>query len=115
MVRQWDIYFLNLNPVVGSEQAGTRPAIVVSSDLVNHLNQVTVLPITSVKNPETFIYPNEVYLPKENSALSKDSIVLAHQIRTVDKRRLTVFVSNLTDENLRTRIAEAEKFQLELE
>lgn len=115
MVKQWEIYFLNLNPVIGSEQAGTRPAIIVSSDGVNHLNQVTVLPITSVKNPNTFIYPNEVFLDKNASMLSKDSIVLAHQIRTIDKQRLTRFVSKITDKSLINQIVDSVKFQLDMQ
>ena len=100
MVKQWEIYFLNLNPVLGSEQAGTRPAIVISSNGVNHLNQVTVLPITSIKNPNTFIYPNEVFLDKKLSKLSKDSIVLAHQVRSIDKQRLMNYVGMITDQTL---------------
>lgn len=114
VVHQWDIYTIDLNPVIGSEQGGFRPAIVVSSNLVNHLNQVTILPITSIKKPDTFIYPNEVFLSKNDSKLSKDSIIMAHQIRSVDKKRLTTFVSNLKDEDLRLKIMAAEKFQLDI-
>lgn len=115
MVKQWEIYFLNLNPVIGSEQAGTRPAVVVSSNGVNHLKQVTVLPITSVKKPDTFIYPNEVFLGKNISNLTKDSIVLAHQIRAVDKQRLCNYVGRITDLNVIAQIGEAIKFQLDLD
>ena len=115
MVKQWEIYFLNLNPVLGSEQAGTRPAIVISSNGVNHLNQVTVLPITSIKNPNTFIYPNEVFLDKKLSKLSKDSIVLAHQVRSIDKQRLINYVGMITDQTLISDIQEAVKFQLDLQ
>ena len=115
MVKQWEIYFLNLNPVLGSEQAGTRPAIVISSNGVNHLNQVTVLPITSIKNPNTFIYPNEVFLDKKLSKLSKDSIVLAHQVRSIDKQRLMNYVGMITDQTLISDIQEAVKFQLDLQ
>ena len=114
MVKQWEIYFLNLNPVIGSEQAGTRPAIVVSADGVNHLNQVTVLPITSIKNPNTFVYPNEVFLDKKFSKLSKDSIVLAHQVRAIDKQRLVSYVGMITDKTLISNIKDAIKFQLDL-
>jgi len=114
MVKQWEIYFLNLNPVIGSEQAGTRPAIVVSSNGVNHLNQITVLPITSIKNPKTFIYPNEVFLDKKISNLSKDSVALAHQIRTIDKQRLVNYVGMLKDKKVISKIGEAIKFQLDL-
>lgn len=112
VIKKWQIYTLNLNPVIGSEQSGTRPAIVVSSNSVNHLHQVTILPITSVKTVNPTIYPNEVYLPKEASHLSKDSIVLAHQIRTIDKRRLITFVGTLTDEKLTAQITEAIAYQL---
>ena len=114
MVKQWEIYFLNLNPVIGFEQAGTRPAIVVSSNGVNHLNQITVLPITSIKNPKTFIYPNEVFLDKKISNLSKDSVALAHQIRTIDKQRLVNYVGMLKDKKVISQIGEAIKFQLDL-
>ncbi len=114
MVKQWQLYFLNLNPVIGSEQAGTRPAIVVSSDIVNGLKQVTVLPITSFKGTER-IYPNEVFLRREYSGLPKDSIVLAHQIRSVDKQRLGLCVGQLIDMETIRKIQNALKFQLELE
>ena len=110
MVKQWQLYYLNLNPVIGSEQAGVRPCIVISADYTNGLNQVTVLPITSMKKSYTTIYPNEVFLPK----LPKDSLVLAHQMRTVDKQRLINFVSTLTDEKYIQKIKEAVKFQLDL-
>lgn len=114
MVKKWEIYFLNLNPVLGSEQAGTRPALVISSDGVNHLNQVTVLPITSIKKANTFIYPNEAFLDKKVSKLAKDSIVLAHQMRAVDKQCLISRVGLLTDKGTREQIHEAIKFQLDL-
>ena len=97
MAKQWDIYFLDLNPVVGSEQSGYRPAIIVSSDYVNpYLNQVSVLPITTFKKG-TIIYPNEAFLTAKLSKLPEDSIALAHEIRSVDKKRFIKYVSNITD------------------
>lgn len=114
MVKQWQIYFLNLNPVLGSEQADVRPCIVISADYTNNLNQVTVLPITSMKTSYTTIYPNEVFLPTEISKLPKDSLVLAHQMRAVDKQRLINYVSTLTDAKYIEQIKEAVKFQLDL-
>ena len=114
MVKQWQLYFLNLNPVIGSEQAGVRPCIVISADYTNGLNQVTVLPITSMKASYTTIYPNEVFLPKEISKLPKDSVVLAHQMRAVDKQRLINYVDTLTDTEYIQKIQDAIKFQLDL-
>lgn len=115
MVKQWQIYFINFNPVLGSEQACTRPCIVVSANCTNHLNQVTVLPITSMKASYTTIYPNEVFLPQSISKLPKDSIILAHQIRAVDKQRLVNYVGTITDIEYITQIQEAIKFQLDIE
>ena len=114
VVKRWQIYFLNLNPVVGSEQAGTRPAIVISADSVNRLNQVTVMPLTSMKNPQGNIYPNEVFLPISVTNLPKPSIGMAHQLRTVDKIRLASFVGSLNDREYQQNIEEAIKFQLDL-
>lgn len=114
MVKQWQIYFLNFNPVVGSKQAGTRPGLVISSNLCNGLNQITIMPITSYKGYEK-IYPNEVLLKKDISGLPRDSIVLAHQIRSVDKQRLANYVGTVTDAEILNQIQEAIKFQLELE
>lgn len=114
MVKRGDICFLDLNPVIGSEQSGIRPCVVISSDAVNHLNQITILPITSMKPTYKTIYPNEVYLPKEVSLLTKDSIVLAHQIRSVNKKRLIKYINNIADLPCFIDIEDAIKFQLEL-
>lgn len=114
VIKRGDIFFLDLNPVIGSEQSGIRPCLVISSDVVNHLHQITVLPITSMKPSYKTIYPNEVYLPKEITLLPKDSIVLAHQIRSVDKKRLIKYINNIANQPLFTDIEEAVKFQLEL-
>jgi mRNA interferase MazF len=77
-----------LDPAVGSEQAGTRPVIVVSDDAYNRVRPlVTVLPITSRK-PGRRIYANEVLLEAGVGGLTVESIALAHHLRTVSKRRL---------------------------
>lgn len=112
--KTWRYLFLALNSIIGSEQSGIRPCLVISSDVVNHLNQITVLPITSMKSTYRTIYPNEVYLSKEVSLLSKDSIVLAHQIHAVDKKRLIKYINNIAALPCFTDIENAIKFHLEL-
>lgn len=88
MVMKWNIYWTRLNPIEGSEQAGTRPCLVISNDIVNKvLPVVTILPISSVKK-DSKVYPTEVFLEMSISGLNKDSVVMAHQIRTVSKQRL---------------------------
>ena len=82
------IFLADLNPVIGSEQRGKRPVLVVSDEVFNSVMPVvTILPLTSLKKGRR-IYPNEVLLPKGIGGLSTDSIILAHQIRTISKQRL---------------------------
>jgi mRNA interferase MazF len=110
--QKWHIYRANLEPVVGSEQGKTRPVLVISEDVVNGLlNCVNVLPITSRK-PGRRIYPNEVLLPFGVGGLPNESIVLCHQIRTVDKKRLAAEYGNIQDAALQQTVIDALCFQL---
>jgi len=79
----YKIFWADLNPVLGREQAGRRPVLVVSNDIENRMDIVTVLPITSRK-PGRRIYPNEILFRLRG----KEAIILCHQIRTLSKRRL---------------------------
>ena len=85
---RWRLFMANLDPVVGSEQAGTRPILVVSEEGYNRrMPLVTILPLTSRK-PGRNLYLNEVLLEAGTTGLSLDSIVLVPQVRTISKRRL---------------------------
>ena len=85
MIRRGEIYWVNLDPVIGSEIAKRRPGLVVSNDINNQAaNTVTILPVTSSVDR---VYPFEVFLPKKLSGLPSDSKIKSNQIRTVDKRR----------------------------
>ena len=111
-IKKWHIYRANLDPIVGSEQGKSRPVVVISENDINDLlNCVNILPITSRK-PERVIYPNEVLLPLGTSDLSNESIILCHQIRTIDKSRLTLSYGTIRDTNLQQEIFEAICFQL---
>ena len=104
---RWKIFWADLSPVIGSEQAGKRPVLIVSAEEVNQvLPVVTVLPITSAK-PGREIYPTEVFLSMETSGLPKDSIVMAHQIRTIAKQRLNERCGEVGQEDLQIKIREA--------
>ena len=96
--KKGEIWLVSLEPVVGHEIGKTRPALVISNDRNNLFAEtVTVLPITSKTEK---IYPFEVFLPSEETHLSKDSKVKCNQIRTIDKKRLINFVSTLLPEKL---------------
>ena len=89
-----EIYWANLDPVVGSEIAKTRPVLIVSNNINNqYAATVSVLPITSNVSR---VYPYEVIVSPQESGLKKDSKVKANQIRTIDKRRIGKRLGALT-------------------
>ncbi|MEA1912328.1 MAG: type II toxin-antitoxin system PemK/MazF family toxin [candidate division WOR-3 bacterium] len=111
---QWWIFEADLNPVKGSEQRGKRPVLIISREVINQrIPVLTILPITSLKEKRK-VYPTEVLLKKDTAGLKKDSIVMAHQIRTISKERLVKRIGFIRDEILRNKIREAVKIQLDL-
>lgn len=95
-LKRGEIFFAELNPVQGSEQGGIRPVLVVQNDVGNsHSPTTIVLPITSRLTKAKL--PTHVELTKIESGLARDSVVLAEQIRTIDKQRLQQKVSALDD------------------
>ena len=110
--RKWDIWRASLDPVIGSEQGKSRPVLIVSEDDINSLlNNVNIIPLTSRKKGRT-IYPNEVLIPHTGHGLEKESIALCHQIRTIDKKRLSKYYGHLSEKSLQNEMIEALKFQL---
>jgi mRNA interferase MazF len=114
MTYRMGIFLADLNPVVGSEQKGRRPVLVVSDEDFNQVMPVvTILPITSLKKGRR-IYPNEVLIPKGMGGLTADSIILAHQIRTISKTRLAKFLGVVRDPGFRMAVDEALRVHLNL-
>ena len=93
-MKQGDIYLANLNPIKGHEQKGTRPVFIMQNNTLNNVLPTTVIiPITSnLKAKDSLI---TWFLPKEESKLKKDSVMLLFQIRTIDKKRLIKKVGGL--------------------
>jgi mRNA interferase MazF len=100
-VRRWEIYWVDLEPIVGSEQGGERrPAVVVSNDGFNHhFDVVTVVPITKREGKKRRVYPFEVLAP-DLVGTGNESILLPQQIRTISKRRLLERTAVLDDERI---------------
>lgn len=112
---QWGIFWADLNPTRGSEQSKTRPVLVVSTEEVNEvLPIVTILSITSLKQGR-HVYPIEVLLRAEETGLSKDSIVMAHQIRSISKERLGEKCGSIESKETRESIQKSMKLYLNLE
>jgi mRNA interferase MazF len=110
---QWAVIEANLSPVVGAEQKGIRPVLVVSNEEYNQVvPNVTVLPLTSTQRR---LYPSEVLLPKGKAGQSLASIIMAHQIRTISRQRLGKILGYLDDLQLRNEVRNALMAHLDLE
>ncbi|NLN40844.1 MAG: type II toxin-antitoxin system PemK/MazF family toxin [Clostridiales bacterium] len=97
MVRRGDIYYADLSPVVGSEQGGVRPVLVVQNDIGNKYSPtVIVAAITSQIHKGKL--PTHVEISASDYGLPKDSVILLEQIRTIDKKRLKEKIGYLTPE-----------------
>lgn len=115
MIKRWSIYRDNLDPIIGSEQGKSRPVLIISEDAVNDvLNTINVIPITSRK-PGRNIYPNEALIPVGSYGLSNESVILCHQIRTIDKQRLSYHYGQITGDEKQEEITEALRFQLAID
>lgn len=97
MIKRGEIYFAQLNPVVGSEQGGIRPVLVVQNDIGNQYSPTTiVLAITSQINKAKL--PTHVELKADTYGMERDSVILGEQIRTIDKTRLKQRIAVLKEE-----------------
>ncbi|CDE72709.1 transcriptional modulator of MazE/toxin MazF [Acidaminococcus sp. CAG:917] len=94
MVKRGDLYYADLSPVVGSEQGGIRPVLVVQNDVGNKYSPTVIAAaITSQLNKAKL--PTHINLPAEQYGLPKNSVVLLEQIRTIDKQRLKEKIGEL--------------------
>ena len=112
-VFQWAVMEANLDPTAGSEQRGTRPVLIVSNEEFNQaMPNVTVLPLTSSKRR---LYPSEVFLPQEKAGQPLNSIIMAHQIRTISKQRLSGLLGYMEDQQLRDEVCAAIREHLDID
>jgi mRNA interferase MazF len=112
---RWTVVEANLEPTTGAEQRGRRPVIIVSNDEFNQsMPNVTVLPLSSTRRR---LYPSEVFLPAGTAGQPRDSIVMAHQVRTISKQRLSTTLGRLDDPELQRQVRQAitEHFDLQEE
>ena len=99
MVKRGDIYYADLSPVVGSEQGGTRPVLIVQNDTGNrHSPTVIAAAITSRTGKAKL--PTHIELSGRTVGLNRDSVILLEQIRTLDKRRLREHMGRLNEEQM---------------
>ena len=111
-VRRGDIYYADLSPVVGSEQGGIRPVLIIQNDVGNkHSPTVICAAITSRMNKAKL--PTHVELDARKCQIVKNSVILLKQVRTIDKQRLKSLVCHL-DKEIMNKVDEALKISFEL-
>jgi mRNA-degrading endonuclease toxin of MazEF toxin-antitoxin module len=107
-VERWSVVIIDLDPVVGHEQAGQRRALVVSYEPFHRSGMATVCPISS--RPAK--YPGEVAVPSGHAGQTLDGVILVHQVRTIDLRRVSAFAiggvaQQVTDSGIRRDVRRA--------
>ena len=104
-VKRGEIYYADLSPVIGSEQGGTRPVLIVQNDVGNKFSPTVIAAAITSQRFKTSL-PTHIRVNADGCGLAKDSIVLLEQIRTIDKQRLKEHMGHL-DEGAMNKIDEA--------
>lgn len=112
-MRRGDVYYADLRPVIGSEQGGIRPVLIVQNDIGNkHSPTVICAAITSKMNKAKL--PTHIELDSRKYDMDKDSVILLEQLRTIDKKRLKDKVCHL-DRDIMEKVNRALLISLELD
>jgi len=111
-VKRGDIYFADLSPVVGSEQGGFRPVLIVQNDIGNRFSPTVIVAAITAQIQKAKL-PTHVEIDAKTYGLDRDSVILLEQIRTIDKQRLTDKITHLDDE-LMSRVNESLSISLGL-
>ncbi len=97
VIKRGDIYYADLSPVIGSEQGGVRPVLIVQNDVGNKYSPTVIAAaITSQINKAKL--PTHIEISAQEYGLAKDSVILLEQIRTIDKKRIREKIGHLDDE-----------------
>ncbi len=100
LIKRGEIYYADLSPVVGSEQGGIRPVLIIQNDVGNKYSPTVIVAAITSQLSKAKI-PTHVELPSSEYNLPKDSVVLLEQIRTIDKRRLKEKISQVDAQKMR--------------
>ncbi len=96
MVRRGEIYYANLNPVLGSEQGGLRPVLIIQNDIGNTYSPTTIIAAITSRIKRAKL-PTHIEISADRFHLEKDSVILLEQLRTIDKQRLKERVTHLDE------------------
>ncbi len=100
-IKRGDIYYADLSPVIGSEQGGLRPVLIVQNDVGNKYSP-TVIAAAITSRVSKAKLPTHIDLTGEGAGLAKDSVVLLEQIRTIDKKRLKEKMGHVDEDTMKS-------------
>lgn len=98
-IKRGDIYYAELNPVIGSEQGGTRPVLIISNDIGNRYSPTVIIAAITSRVHTKAKLPTHTAV-RDFEGLSKDSVILLEQIRTIDKKRLQEYIGMLSESEM---------------
>ncbi|WP_443090602.1 type II toxin-antitoxin system endoribonuclease NdoA [Bacillus velezensis] len=112
IVKRGDVYFADLSPVVGSEQGGVRPVLVIQNDIGNRFSPTAIVAAITAQIQKAKL-PTHVEIDAKRYGFERDSVILLEQIRTIDKQRLTDKITHL-DVEMMDKVDEALQISLAL-
>ena len=98
-IKRGEIYYADLSPVVGSEQGGVRPVLIIQNDIGNRYSPTVIAAAITSQREKTKL-PTHIQVNADGCGLAKDSIVLLEQVRTIDKRRLKEKMGSLDNRSM---------------
>lgn len=99
-IKRGDIFYADLSPVIGSEQGGLRPVLIVQNDVGNKYSPTVIAAAITSRMGKNKL-PTHIDIPGIDAGLAKDSVILLEQIRTLDKKRLKEKMGHLDDDTMR--------------
>ncbi|CAM5206721.1 mRNA interferase OS=Ureibacillus acetophenoni OX=614649 GN=SAMN05877842_111147 PE=3 SV=1 [Ureibacillus acetophenoni] len=112
IVKRGDVFFADLSPVVGSEQGGTRPVLIIQNDIGNRFSPTVIIAAITAQIQKAKL-PTHVEINAHKYGFERNSVILLEQLRTIDKSRLTDRITQLDDE-LMDKVDEALEISLGL-
>lgn len=111
-VKRGDVFFADLSPVVGSEQGGVRPVLIIQNDIGNRFSPTVIIAAITAQIEKAKL-PTHIEINAKKYGLDRDSVILLEQLRTIDKQRLTDKITHL-DRQMMRKVDEALQISLGL-
>ena len=106
IIKRGDMFYADLSPVIGSEQGGVRPVLIIQNDIGNKHSPTVIAAAITSQTGKTKL-PTHIEIEPEKSGLKAESVILTEQVRTIDKSRLKEKIGHIDDNNIMSQINDA--------